>query len=75
MSSSDARFYISNMILVLEYLCSEGIMLRDLSPMIFLVDDEGYLKLQSLVCSKMCKNGDTKEKTKTVIGTPHYTAP
>ena len=50
-------------------------MIRDLSPTVFLVDDDGYLKLQSLACSKLCKNNDVKLKTKTVIGTPHYTAP
>jgi cGMP-dependent protein kinase len=64
------------MILVLEYLFSQGIIYRDLKPENFIVGMDGYLKLIDLVASKVIKGKSLiTSKTYTLIGTPHYMAP
>jgi cGMP-dependent protein kinase len=68
----DTQFYGASMILLLEYFMTEEIVVRDLKPDNFLIDEQGYLKLVSLGSAK-CIGG--QHKTSTVIGTPHYMAP
>ncbi len=51
---------------------SEEIVIRDLKPDNFIVDEKGYLKLVSLGSAKCIA---AQHKTNTVIGTPHYMAP
>lgn len=72
LSTSDSQFYVASMILLLEYLSEMEIVVRDLKPDNFIVDERGYLYLCSLSSSKLIKNS---HKTSTVIGTPHYMAP
>lgn len=72
MSTTDSQFYVASMILLLEYLSSVEVVIRDLKPDNFIVDERGFLSLCSLGSSKYI--GD-KHKTSTVIGTPHYMAP
>ena len=76
MSTQDAQFYTSSMILVLEYLLGQGIIYRDLKPENFIVARDGYLKLIDLVAAKVIKGKSLMtSKTFTLIGTPHYMAP
>lgn len=72
LSTKDCQFYVASMILLLEYLQYKEVVLRDLKPENFMVDQEGYLKFISFESSKYI--GET-HKTSTIIGTPHYMAP
>ncbi len=64
------------MILILEYLHSQGIIYRDLKPENFMVCMDGYIKLIDLVAAKVIKGKSLMtSKTYTLIGTPHYMAP
>ena len=60
------------MITLLESLLYSEIVIRDLKPDNFIVDDEGFLHLVSLSSSKCIQK---THRTSTVIGTPHYMAP
>ena len=51
---------------------NEEIVIRDMKPDDFIVDQSGYLNLISLGSAK---NISATHKTNTVIGTPHYMAP
>lgn len=51
---------------------SEEIVVRDLKPDNFIVDERGYIKLISFGSAKIISQN---HKTSTVIGTPHYMAP
>ena len=68
----DTQFYAASMILLLEHLMNEEIVVRDLKPDNFIVDEKGYLNLVSLGSAKKIS---ANHKTNTVIGTPHYMAP
>jgi cGMP-dependent protein kinase len=51
---------------------SQEIIIRDLKPDNFIIDDHGYLKMISFGSAKIINQ---HHKTSTVIGTPHYMAP
>jgi len=51
---------------------NEEVVVRDLKPDNFIVDEKGFLNLVSLGSAK---NISANHKTNTVIGTPHYMAP
>lgn len=51
---------------------SEEIVIRDLKPDNFIVDERGYPNLISLGSAKCIS---MSHRTNTVIGTPHYMAP
>lgn len=72
LSTTDCQFYVSCMICLLEYFLREEIIIRDLKPDNFIVDQKGYLNLVSLGSSKSIHE---THRTSTVIGTPHYMAP
>lgn len=72
LSTSDSQFYAASIILLLEHLSSMEVVVRDLKPDNFTVDQKGYLHLCSFSSSKCIAD---KHKTSTVIGTPHYMAP
>jgi cGMP-dependent protein kinase 1 len=64
------------MILILEYLHLNKIVLRDVKPDSFMIDEQGYLKLIDLGIAKNLKNQENQNfRTFTIIGTPHYMAP
>jgi serine/threonine protein kinase len=68
-----ARFYLSEIVLALEYLHSNGIIYRDLKPENILLDQEGHVRLTDFGLSK---SGLTeKQKATTFCGTPEYLAP
>ncbi len=76
LNTYDAQFYTANMILILEYLHSNKIVLRDVKPDSFMIDEQGYLKLIDLGIAKNLKNQENQNfRTFTIIGTPHYMAP
>ena len=49
--------------------------LRDIKSEGFIVDMQGYLVLTDLVSIKMHRDLNIRNKTYTMIGTPHYMAP
>lgn len=65
-----SRFFISQIVLMIDYLHSNNIMYRDLKPENILVDKSGYLKVIDFGLSKKVYS-----KTYTICGTPHYIAP
>lgn len=66
----DARFYTAGIITILQHLHDRNVVHRDLKPENFMIDHEGYPVLIDFSVAKV-----TKERTYTVIGTPHYMAP
>ena len=67
------RFYISELILALEFLHNNNIIYRDIKPENILIDKTGYIKLIDFGLSKLYK--DINEKMYTICGTPLYLAP
>lgn len=67
----DSKFYIGSIIMCLEYLHNKNIVYRDLKPENMMIDDKGYLHLIDLGTAKKLD----KNRTFTIIGTPHYMAP
>ena len=65
-----ARFFATQMVLMLKYLHNNNILYRDLKPENMLVDKSGYLKFIDFGLSKKVYS-----KTYTICGTPHYIAP
>lgn len=63
------------MILIVDYLSQQGVYLRDIKPEGFIVDGDGYPILTDLVSAKLHKDLNIRNKTFTMIGTPHYMAP
>lgn len=72
LTDKQTLFYVSQIIFMLEYLHTNNIIYRDLKPQNLICNTNGYIKLVDLGASKFLKKGD---RTFTVIGTPHYTAP
>lgn len=68
------KFVISQIVLVLEYLHSRGIIYRDIKPENILVDGDGFLKLADFGLSKLLGDSE-KDTTKTFCGTPEFISP
>jgi cGMP-dependent protein kinase len=66
----ETQFYISSMLLMLEYLQKKFIAHRDIKPANIMIDTNGYLKMIDFGTAKVLT-----DYTSTVIGTPHYIAP
>ena len=70
---SRAKFYISQIILALDYMHSRDIVYRDLKPQNIMLDKKGYVKLTDFGLSKKIKRG--QENVFSISGMPQYTAP
>jgi cGMP-dependent protein kinase len=71
----DSQFYISQMILSIEYLHNQKIIYRDIKPENIMVDEKGYIKLIDMGTAKILSVNYGVSRTFTIIGTPHYMAP
>jgi tRNA A-37 threonylcarbamoyl transferase component Bud32 len=68
----ETKFYISNIIIAIEYLHSQNIIFRDLKPENIIISTNGYLKLIDFGFAKKINDN---ELTYTLCGTPDYLAP
>lgn len=73
LSENHARFYASQIILIIEHLHKHNVLYRDLKPENILIQTDGYLKLADFGLSKI--NLKCSDSTKTICGTPEYLAP
>ena len=67
------KFYIANILLILEYLHKNNIIYRDLRPDTLLIKENGYLTILDISYAKELKH--SKDLTYTLCGTPNYLAP
>eukprot|EP00775_Hariotina_reticulata_P007218 gene7218-7431_t len=67
-----ARFYISSIVLALEYLHSSHTVYRDLKPENVFIDSQGYVKIGDFGFAKVLESNN---RTFTFCGTPGYVAP
>jgi len=67
------KFYVANIILILEELHKNKIIYRDLKIDNFFIKDNGYLTLMDITYAKELKK--YTDKTFTLCGTPNYLAP
>ena len=63
-------FYISNILLMLDYLQKNQIAHRDIKPDNIMIDSNGYLKMVDFGTAKIITN-----YTSSVVGTPYFMAP
>ena len=67
-------FYLSEILLAIEYMHKRNYIYRDLKPENILIDSQGHIKLTDFGLSKIVTNIN-KDRTYTSCGTPIYTAP
>ena len=67
------KFYVSQIVLALDYLHSKDIVYRDLKPENIMIDKRGFIKLTDFGLSKKIKRG--QENVFSISGMPEYTAP
>ena len=70
LSKEQTNFYIASMMIAINYLHERKIIYRDIKPENIMVIKNGYLKLIDFGTAK-----EIEDRTKTIIGTPHYMAP
>ena len=70
LNSYEIKYFTCSILSAIEYLHKINLIYRDIKPENILVNDVGIIKL---IDFGTCKKID--ERTKTVIGTPHYMAP
>ncbi|KAJ3280638.1 camp-dependent protein kinase catalytic subunit [Blyttiomyces sp. JEL0837] len=66
----DAKFYVAEVLISLQYLHSENIVYRDLKPENILLDTTGHIKLADFGFAKIVRHS-----TQSFCGTPDYIAP
>ena len=70
-SEDQAKFFISCIILGLEFFHTNGIIHRDIKPENLILDENGYMKITDLGIAKKKENIDNNDTS----GTPGYMAP
>ena len=70
-TETDIKFFISNIILSLEYIHSNNIIHRDIKPENLVFDNKGYLCLTDFGVAKIINNENISDTS----GTPGYMAP
>ena len=70
LTKEQTNFYIASIMTAINYLHERKIIYRDIKPENIIVLINGYLKLIDFGTAK-----EIKDRTKTIIGTPHYMAP
>ena len=73
LEEDEAKFYIAELILAIEYLHNHNIIYRDLKPENILIDSEGHIKLADFGLAKENVINDIPNKT--FCGSPHYLSP
>jgi len=68
-----AKFFLAEVVLGLEYLHERGVCHRDLKPENVLLDSDGHVRLTDFGLSKMGLAGENM--TSTICGTPEYLPP
>ena len=69
-NEEETRFYISQILLMVDYLQSKQIAHRDIKPSNIMIESNGFLKMIDFGTAKILT-----DYTNTVIGTPHYISP
>ena len=70
-SEEETKFFISNMILALEYIHSKNIIHRDIKPENLVLESNGYLRITDFGVAKINEKDNSSETS----GTPGYMAP
>jgi len=70
-SEVETKFFISNMILALEYIHSKNIIHRDIKPENLVLESNGYLRITDFGVAKINEKDNSSETS----GTPGYMAP
>lgn len=73
LEEEEAKFYLAELILAINYLHKEKILYRDLKPENILIDTDGHMKLADFGLSK--ENVGDNDFTSTFCGSPAYLAP
>jgi len=81
-------FYLSSLVIALDYIHSKGVIYRDLKPENIMLDEKGYIKIIDMGLAKRVRyineytsvNGEVvkqivDQKTYTLCGTPEYLSP
>jgi serine/threonine protein kinase len=67
--------FLTQMVMALEYIHSQGLIHRDIKPSNFILSKDGYLKLSDFGISKSLDAENTQTGTSVNLGTPMYMSP
>lgn len=70
-----AKFYIANLLLILDYLHKNKFLYRDLTPENILIKENGYVTLLDFSYTKRFEENNNNLYTNTLIGKPNYIPP
>ena len=70
-TEEETKFFISNLLLGLEYIHNNNIIHRDIKPENLVADDKGYIRITDFGVAKIYKEDNSSETS----GTPGYMAP
>ena len=73
LKENKAKFYLSEILLGLEYIHKNNLIYRDLKPENILIDKDGHIKISDFGLSKILN--DNNNITYTLCGTSYYKAP